>query len=163
MKISELAELTNLTPSRIRFYERIGLFNAVGRKANGYRNYPPEAATLLRLIATAQQVGFSLDELRVLLPSDLATWDHGALVAAIHQKINNIDEMRNRLAESKAQLQDVLDEIKAKPEGMDCPTNAKRVLSHFGMTEAVATDEEDNSSISHERNLPFLQEQLRYD
>ena len=54
MKIGELAELTDLAPSRIRFYEKIGLLKTVNRKANGYRSYPPEAVTVLKLITTAQ-------------------------------------------------------------------------------------------------------------
>lgn len=72
MRIGELAERTGLAPSRIRFYERIGLLKTVRRKANGYRTYPPEAVTMLKLITTAQQAGFSLDELTSLLPADLA-------------------------------------------------------------------------------------------
>lgn len=35
MKIGELAQKTGLAPSRIRFYERIGLLKTVTRKANG--------------------------------------------------------------------------------------------------------------------------------
>ena len=133
MKIGELAELTNLAPSRIRFYEKIGLLKIVNRKANGYRSYPPEAVTVLKLITTAQQAGFSLEELRTLLPSDLADWDHGSLLGALQQKVRDIDEIQARLAQSKAQLQEVLAEIEAKPEDMDCATNARRVLSQFGL------------------------------
>lgn len=133
MKIGELAELTGLAPSRIRFYERIGLLKTVRRKANGYRTYPPEAVTMLKLITTAQQAGFSLDELTSLLPADLADWDHGSLLTTLHQKIRDIDEIQERLAQSKAQLLEVLAEVEAKPEDMDCATNAKRVLSQFGM------------------------------
>lgn len=140
MKIGELAKLTNLAPSRIRFYERIGLLQTVSRKANGYRTYPPEAVIALRLITTAQQAGFSLDELRALLPSDLASWDHGSLLSALHQKVQSIEEMQQRLAESKAQLQKLLAEIEAKPEDMDCSTNAKRVLLQFGLVQEDASD-----------------------
>ncbi|WP_443111535.1 MerR family DNA-binding transcriptional regulator [Burkholderia sp. FERM BP-3421] len=43
MKIGELAERTGLTPSRIRFYERIGLLTAVERQTNGYRAYSSDA------------------------------------------------------------------------------------------------------------------------
>lgn len=133
MKIGELAERTDLAPSRIRFYEKIGLLKTVNRKANGYRSYPPEAVTVLRLITTAQQAGFSLDELRTLLPSDLADWDHGSLVNALRQKVRDIEEIQARLARSKAQLQEVLTDIESKPDDMDCATNARRVLSQFGM------------------------------
>ena len=72
MKIGELAALTGLNPSRIRFYESIGLLKMVERQANGYRRYPPEAVLVLNLITTAQKAGFSLDELRGLLPDDLS-------------------------------------------------------------------------------------------
>lgn len=133
MKIGELAERTDLAPSRIRFYEKIGLLKTVNRKANGYRSYPPEAVTVLKLITTAQQAGFSLDELRTLLPSDLADWDHGSLVNALRQKVRDIEEIQARLARSKAQLQEVLTDIESKPDDMDCATNARRVLSQFGM------------------------------
>lgn len=133
MKIGELADLTGLAPSRIRFYERIGLLKTVRRQANGYRAYPPEAVNMLKLITTAQQAGFSLDELRALLPADLASWDHGALLEALHQKVRDIEAIQARLADSKAQLQRVLSEVEARPEDMDCATNARRVLSRFGL------------------------------
>lgn len=134
MKIGELAEITNIAPSRIRFYERIGLFKTVSRKANGYRSYPPEAVTVLKLITTAQQAGFSLDELRTLLPTDLADWDHGSLLDALYQKVRDIEETEKRLAQSKEQLLEVLAEIEAKPEDIDCAANARRVLSQFGLS-----------------------------
>lgn len=134
MKIGELAEQTNLAPSRIRFYERIGLLKSVSREDNGYRTYPPEAVTFLRLITSAQQVGFSLDEIKLLLPTDLSKWDHSTFVTAMQNKINQIEEMTKRLLESKQQLQAVLDQIDQKSTDMDCPKNAIRVLKHFGMS-----------------------------
>lgn len=42
MKIGERAARTGPTPSRIRFYERIGLLTSVERQANGYRRAHPE-------------------------------------------------------------------------------------------------------------------------
>lgn len=140
MKIGELADITGLAPSRIRFYERIGLLQTVTRKANGYRSYPPEAVTMLKLITTAQQAGFSLEELTALLPSNLDDWDHSSLLNTLKQKIRDIEEVQTRLAESKAQLQEVLDEIEAKPEDINCADNAKRVLAQFGMAQPSPTE-----------------------
>ncbi|WP_242402411.1 MerR family transcriptional regulator [Komagataeibacter kakiaceti] len=74
MKIGELAHLSGLTPSRIRFYERIGLLKTVDRRPNGYRTYPQQAVMILGLITTAQRAGFTLDEIRTLLPPDLEHW-----------------------------------------------------------------------------------------
>ena len=76
MKIGELAKRTGLSASKIRFYEDIGLLKMVERKANGYRSYPEEAEVVLNLIVSGQQAGFSLDELKALLPADLSGWQH---------------------------------------------------------------------------------------
>lgn len=129
MKIGELAEQTGLAPSRIRFYERIGLLKPALRQANGYRSYPADAVMALKLIATGQQAGFSLDELRALFPKNLAEWEHDALLDTLQRKIADIELMQERLSESKLQLQTLVAQIKAKPQDMDCATNAKRVLA----------------------------------
>lgn len=133
MKIGELSKITGLAPSRIRFYESIGLLQVVKRQANGYRDYPPEAITVLNLIDVAQQAGFTLDELRALLPPDLTQWDHEFLVKALHQKLEDIELLQKKLAENKSKLLEVLKEVEAKPEDMDCDDNARRVLSQFNI------------------------------
>lgn len=131
MKIGELAERTGLTASRIRFYEGIGLLKAVKRESNGYRAYPPEALLILKLISTAQKAGFTLDELRMLLPPDLAQWKHGSLLEVLQRKVKDIEALEARLAQSKSQLVSLMVEIESKPADIDCATNAKRLLSQM--------------------------------
>ncbi|MBU9555576.1 MerR family transcriptional regulator [Burkholderia multivorans] len=128
MKIGELAERTGLTPSRIRFYERIGLLTAVGRQPNGYRVYSPDAVVLLGLVATAQKAGFSLDEIRMLLPPDLGQWQRGALLEALRDKVRDIEAMQIKLTQNKAHLVSLMAEIEGKPDEIDCSTNAARLL-----------------------------------
>lgn len=131
MNIGELAKRTGLTNSRIRFYESAGLLKTVDRRPNGYRTYPPEAVMVLELITTAQAAGFSLDEIRTLLPPDLEQWEHDILVEALHKKVADIEALEVRLAQSKAQLIALLEEIEAKPGDIDCAANARRVLSRM--------------------------------
>jgi MerR family transcriptional regulator, redox-sensitive transcriptional activator SoxR len=64
--IGELATLSNLRPSAIRFYEKTGLLPAPTRK-NGRRTYSLEAADRLTLIGFAKETGFSLPEIKLLL------------------------------------------------------------------------------------------------
>ena len=137
MKIGELAERTGLAASRIRFYEGIGLLKAE-RQPNGYRTYSPQAVLVLDLITTAQQAGFSLDEIRMLLPLDMAQWQHGSLIEALRGKVQEIEALETRLTQSKAHIVALLAEIEAKPEAMDCTTNAKRVLSRLRSGELKA-------------------------
>lgn len=131
MNIGELAKRTGLTNSRIRFYESAGLLKTVDRQPNGYRTYPPEAMLVLDLITTAQKAGFSLDEIRALLPPDLANWQHDALIGALRRKVKDIEALQTRLMQNKAQLVALIDDIEAKPGDIDCATNARRVLSRM--------------------------------
>lgn len=131
MNIGELAKLSGLAQSRIRFYESIGLLKTVDRKPNGYRTYSPDAVLMLELIAAAQKAGFSLDEIRALLPQDLKQWEHDKLIGALHDKVAEIEALQARLADSKAQLVALITEIEARPDGIDCAANAQRVLSEM--------------------------------
>ena len=129
MNIGELAKRSGLTHSRIRFYESAGLLAAVDRRPNGYRTYTPEAVIVLDLITTAQKAGFTLDEIRKLLPSNLEKWEHGELVEALRRKVADIEKLEARLRQSRQQLVALLEDIESKPDDIDCAANARRVLS----------------------------------
>ncbi len=131
MKIGELAERSGQTASRIRFYEREGLLKLVDRRANGYRHYPPEALVVLNLIDTAQHAGFTLDEIRRMVPSNLDEWKHDGLLDALRAKVTEIDALEARLAKSKAQITRLIAEIEAKPDDIDCKDNARRVMAQM--------------------------------
>lgn len=131
MKIGELAQRTGLAASRIRFYERIGLLRPPQRQANGYRSYPEEAVVTLGLIATAQQAGFSLEELRQLLPGDLSQWRHDELLGTLRQKVASIDQLLAQLTRNRAELQALMVQIEARPQGLDCAGNARRVIAQM--------------------------------
>ncbi|HEF5872507.1 TPA: MerR family transcriptional regulator [Burkholderia cenocepacia] len=139
MKIGELAQRTGLAPSRIRFYERIGLLTLVEREANGYRAYPQEAVTVLDLIAAAQRADFSLDEIRTLVPSDLAQWQCGPLLDALCRKVQDIEALEARLARSKAHVVALIAGIGEKSGTVDCATHAKRLRSRMPSAHAART------------------------
>lgn len=132
MKIGELAKRSGLAASAIRFYESKGLLKAASRQSNGYRDYPPEALSLLSIIMDAQQAGFTLDEIKRLLPTDAAVWRHAELMTALRDKVADIEVLEARLAQSKAHIQSLMALIDAKPDDMDCQANAARVLASLG-------------------------------
>lgn len=133
MKIGELARRTGLPTSTIRFYESKGLLNSVSRQANGYREYPLEAVAVLSVIVNAQQTGFTLEEIKQVLPEDFSSWEHDRLIAALQGKIRDIESMEVRLAQNKAHLLTLIQMIEAKPDGMACSDNAVRVMDSFGI------------------------------
>jgi DNA-binding transcriptional MerR regulator len=109
MKIGELAERTGLAPSKIRFYETQGLIPPVQRQANGYREYLPQSVQLLEIIVTAQAGGFSLDEIRHLLPTaGMEKWNREKLITTLKHKVVEIELLQRRLRQNKAKLQEVI-------------------------------------------------------
>lgn len=128
MKIGELAEQSGMAPSKIRFLESRGLLGKVSRQTNGYREYDGEALDVLKIVASAQQAGFTLEEIQRVLPTNLAAWEHDGLMAALEGKIASIELIERQLAESKKALRELIRQIRTKPSGIDCAENARRLI-----------------------------------
>ncbi|WJM89000.1 MerR family transcriptional regulator [Pseudomonas brenneri] len=128
MNIGELAKQSGLAASHIRFYEAQGLISQVGRQANGYRRYAPEALQMLQLIQSAQQAGFTLQELKAMMP---VAGEHKReeLIEGLERKVQQIEAMQVQLAHSKAQLLGVIETVRAQPEGVPCSMGQERVLA----------------------------------
>ena len=67
LRIGDLAALAGVSADTLRYYERRGLLQPTGRRASGYREYPPEAAGVVHFIKHAQGLGFTLAEIDELL------------------------------------------------------------------------------------------------
>lgn len=67
LTIGRLAKQAGVNLETVRYYERRGLLPRPPRSASGYRLFPAEAARRLRFIRRAQELGFSLKEIRELL------------------------------------------------------------------------------------------------
>ncbi|MGC5698568.1 MerR family transcriptional regulator [Pseudomonas sp. NFXW11] len=131
MRIGELAKISGLAPSRIRFYEASGLINSVARKANGYRDYAADTEWVLEIITGAQAAGFSLEEIRQLLPMNANGWRHEEMLDGLKRKVEEIELLQQRLVQNKAQLLRVIEGIEGKPEGMACADNAQQLINRL--------------------------------
>ncbi len=94
----ELARLSGVSTDTLRHYERKGLLPPPPRTAGGYRRYPSDALTRVRLIQRALVIGFSLNELARVL-------QERAKGGAPCQKVRSIVE--GRLADLNQQLADL--------------------------------------------------------
>lgn len=143
MRIGELARISGLAASRIRFYEASGLIKSVARSANGYRDYAPDTEWILEIIKGAQAAGFSLEEIRQLLPMNALGWRHDELLAGLKRKVEEIETLQQRLARNKAQLLLVIEGVEGKPEGLACAENTQMLLQRLraqGLTSAASAD-----------------------
>ena len=67
LTIGELAKCGQVNLETIRYYERQGLLPKPPRSPSGYRLFPSESARRVRFIKRAQELGFSLKEIKELL------------------------------------------------------------------------------------------------
>ena len=111
LRIGDVAERGGVNLQTIRYYEREGLLPEPPRLASGYRLFPEAAVRRVRFIKRAQELGFSLAEIRELLSlrenADAGAQDMRerarAKVADIEEKIRTLRAMKkalNALAES---------------------------------------------------------------
>ncbi len=66
LQIGQVAQKTGLSVDAIRFYETSGLLPRPARTQGGYRLYEAREIADLEFIQRAQQLGFSLNEIREL-------------------------------------------------------------------------------------------------
>jgi MerR family transcriptional regulator, copper efflux regulator len=105
LSASECARLAGVSSDTLRYYERQRLLPAPPRAASGYRRYPLEALSRIRVIRSALAVGFSVDELaRILRARDrgLAPCQQVRQLAAkkleeLEQRIKEFQRLRRTL------------------------------------------------------------------
>ncbi len=66
-RIGQVARETGLSVDAIRFYEKQGLLESPARTEGGFRLFGEREIRALKLIQNAQELGFSLEEIRELL------------------------------------------------------------------------------------------------
>ncbi|MEQ8444164.1 MAG: MerR family DNA-binding protein [Alphaproteobacteria bacterium] len=104
----------------IRYYEREGIVPAAKRAANGRRLYDAAAITRLRFVRRCRDLGFSIDQVRVLLSLSSASTrncDDASRVGKTH-----LDDVRAKIADLQ-QLEMALCELLANCAGgqAHCP------------------------------------------
>jgi DNA-binding transcriptional MerR regulator len=105
MQIGVLSKESGLSIDAIRFYEKQRLLHSPRRSHGGFRLFGEADLAVLRFIKSAQELGFSLEEIRELLTvrSDAA---HGCpkmqrllvtKLAAVESKISSLKAIRSEL------------------------------------------------------------------
>jgi MerR family copper efflux transcriptional regulator len=105
LTIGHLARAAGVNLETVRYYEQQGLLPKPPRSASGYRLFPPEAARRLWFIKRAQELGFSLREIRELLSLRVTPGRTSAeirkraeaKIADIENKINGLESMKKTL------------------------------------------------------------------
>jgi MerR family copper efflux transcriptional regulator len=122
IRIGELAELSQVNLQTIRYYEREGLLPQPPRLPSGYRVFSPDAVRRVRFIKRAQELGFSLKEIRELLSIRVdPRSDCSGVRKLAKAKLADIDQKIQTLQAMKKVLTRLVTACPGRGPSTECP------------------------------------------
>ena len=120
IRISELAEAAGVHIETIRYYQGIGLLPRPRREHGRIRRYATDDLKRVRFIKRAQALGFSLEEIALLL--GLSDGEHCAETKALaEKKLTMVEQKMNDLAAIQKALKGLVAECSKGSRGRGCP------------------------------------------
>ncbi|MEP7340160.1 MAG: heavy metal-responsive transcriptional regulator [Acidobacteriota bacterium] len=135
MRIGKLAHLSGVSADTLRHYERKGLLKPL-RQSNGYREYPAQAVTRVRMIRSALAIGFRLDDLaRIFKVRDAG----GAPCRQVRQmaaaKLDEVETLLGELTAMRGELRGLLKDWDQRLDSTDSdePARLLETLAETGI------------------------------
>lgn len=126
LRSGQVARAVGVNVETLRYYERRGIIPEPGRSLGGHRIYPEATVTTLRVIKSAQRLGFSLAEVAELLETGRHRHSaHAGLQARTEAKLAEVDQKIADLAVIRDALTAArdagCDDLVQCAESDDCP------------------------------------------
>jgi len=120
LTIGKVARAAGVNVETVRYYQRSGLVPEPQRPAGGMRRYSHETVARLRFIKRAQELGFTLAEIRRLLAlGDPQTCGKARALAA--EKLSLVRARIADLERMRAALESLIDRCDAVRGQVSCP------------------------------------------
>jgi DNA-binding transcriptional MerR regulator len=114
VRIGIAAKLAAVSIDTVRFYERLGLTKTGRRSSGGYRLFDEEQIRDLRFIRHAQELGFSLTEIKHLLALQQRHHACPQVQTILKRKLAHVREKIKSLAHLERELADALRDCNRK-------------------------------------------------
>ena len=128
LQIGDVAHETGLSADTIRFYERERLLQRAARSSGGFRLFSKSDVADLAFIRNAQELGFSLQEIRDLVSLKNARRpDCGQVEKMLEHKISSVRAKITALRKLESELQRTMRRCQAnlrragRSDAEDCP------------------------------------------
>lgn len=136
LTIGGLAKATGVHVETIRYYQRRGLLSEPQRPPGGIRRYGSADIDRLTFVKSAQNLGFSLDEIIDLLRLEDCAHCQEASVLAEH-KLKSVREKIKKLERIESVLSDMVARCHEQKGDIACPLIASL---HTGISKVPETD-----------------------
>ena len=120
LTIGRLAKAAGVNVETIRYYQRRGLVEEPSKPLGGYRRYAASAASRVRFIKRAQQLGFTLQEITELLRLEDGQNCREARSLAEH-KLDSIEKRIADLTRMSRMLKGLIAECARDERPRSCP------------------------------------------
>jgi MerR family copper efflux transcriptional regulator len=122
LTIGDVAKQAGVRIETLRYYEREGLIASPPRSVSNYRLYPEDTVRRVQFIKRAQDMGFSLKEVKELLSLRIdPTTSCADVRSRALEKITTIKEKLRALKAMKQSLMQLVEECSGQGEITDCP------------------------------------------
>ncbi|MBW1687732.1 MAG: MerR family transcriptional regulator [Deltaproteobacteria bacterium] len=122
LRIGEVEKKAGVNLQTIHYYERRGLLPKPPRTGSNYRAYPEDAVLRVRFIKRAQELGFTLKEIKELLSLRAAPRTRCADVRErAEAKVQDIDNKVRTLRAMRKALIRLIGECSGKGPVTQCP------------------------------------------
>lgn len=102
--IGEAGKLAGMSVDTIRFYQKLGLIPAIPRTPSGYRLFTEEQIRDLTFVKHAQELGFSLNEIKELLSLRQSQHVCPGVQSLIERKLQDVHDKIKKLVHLEREL-----------------------------------------------------------
>ncbi len=120
LTIGAVAKAAEVNVETIRYYQRLGLIEEPAKPLGGVRRYAGDAVDRVRFIKRAQQLGFSLAEIRRLLALEEAR-SCGSARALAEEKLALVKARMADLERMRRALEDLIERCEVRRGRIVCP------------------------------------------
>ncbi len=122
LTVSSVAKQAKVNIETLRYYERRKVLPKPSRTESNYRLYSEDTVQKLRLIKRAQDLGFSLEEIKVLLSLKASPRDRcDRVYRQAKDKVNDIDGKIKTLQRMRKALSKLMSECTSRETVTECP------------------------------------------
>ncbi len=125
LQIGDVAARAGVSVDTIRYYERRRLLVRAPRTGGGFRLFTPDTVERIHFIKQAQEIGFSLDEIRDLLTNGGGAAECQRVHDLLQLKLTELDERMKKMKDFRHTLTHHLSacerELKQRGDAAACP------------------------------------------
>ncbi|MCG9712711.1 MerR family DNA-binding protein [Shewanella insulae] len=117
MRVNQLAKNLNITGDTVRFYTRIGLLSPAKSSVNGYKDYSDKDQSRMQFILSARNLGFSVDEIKVIFSrTDQGESACSLVRQMIQQKLEETEKQFEEMVKLRSRLSNAVTDWSHKPD-----------------------------------------------